>query len=746
MRNYTFAAIGTVFSLILTACVENPQTTTGGTLDDNDTTHGYASTQEVGWLLKGEHAYAIKYTQSTSEAGVIRVPLPLDHASQVPIYFELKVDPMSVVDRIEYKTDGDQTGNWGAWVYLKKDGQADRINFYWDTVMLTWALPKTERPKIYAATDDPARWLTATTIVDSNNADIKTLAQQITANATTPLDKMQAIINWTHENLDTGSEPAPSENATDAIAYKYVACTGHANAAAALGRAVGIPTRTLANILVGMHQATHYINEFYLGADLGWRRVEPWPNPTPDLPEKYAFNLRLNLPDDEGPGAMGVGVVRYFARGVPLNSVEEPKAGTSRMSPIQAGRWTDYPYSNNYAYIMATLNDDPNRMAQLFSKARDAWKVDFNQFLQNTLDDTRLTQRRNALEAKTLNDVEAIITALGSPTSTGTDATTKDSGVDPTPSNNPAKVVFINFEGGTINAGSNGVDKWPSDAASNISFLFSGTVPAFDGDATIKQEVINKLKSLYFADFNIQFVSARPKTGPYDMVMVGGTNSSIKFVYDSGATYGYSYQDCGTDGKTFDQSDSDISLVFSDAVKANVPANEYSLWVAYVIAHELGHIFGLPHSSETEGCDLMSKGSCSSPAQKSFFNKDMALGSDNPNECGLSSMNSYQILMSVLGSASTNPTPTPATDAGITPTPTPAKDSGVTPITKKKFGEACSSNSECESNLCFNDSKTSSSYCTKTCTFTYGSCPSSYYCPFKVNSQSVCRVLFRRLK
>jgi len=209
-------------------------------------------------------------------------------------------------------------------------------------------------------------------------------------------------------------------------------------------------------------------------------------------------------------------------------------------------------------------------------------------------------------------------------------------------------ILYLHFDGLTITKTSG------SDAAANKSFIGGGAVPAFVGDQATRDQVVALVKQVY-ADFNIQVVTTRPTSGNYDMAVIGGKPSHLGLSYPAGVV-GVAPMDCGN------QMPRDIAFIFSDSLKAIVSASSYAQRVAETAAHEAAHTYGLPHSDD--GCDLMSYKTCTK--LKTFLDQSMAMQSDSYGQCGMTSMNSRQLLLAELGAASTQPTPTP--------TPTPPAD------------------------------------------------------------------------
>jgi hypothetical protein len=205
-------------------------------------------------------------------------------------------------------------------------------------------------------------------------------------------------------------------------------------------------------------------------------------------------------------------------------------------------------------------------------------------------------------------------------------------------------VLYVNYDGATISK------SYSSDASKNVSFIGGGTVPAFSGDRTA---VTNLVKQLYAA-YNIQIVTERPTSGDYDMALVGGTPAHLGLSYPQGVV-GVAPMDCGH------KMPRDIAFIFAQSLQQIVGSGAiFPQRVAETVAHESAHTYGLPHSGD--GCDLMSYSSCSK--LKTFLDKTMSMQSDSYGQCGMTSMNSHQLVLTALGVAGTGtqPPPTGTTD------------------------------------------------------------------------------------
>src|SRR5215471_18480979 len=87
-------------------------------------------------------------------------------------------------------------------------------------------------------------------------------------------------------------------------------------------------------------------------------------------------------------------------------------------------------------------------------------------------------------------------------------------------------LLYLNFDGATLTRSPS-----CSDAISNCSFIISAGMtsvnfPAFSGSGQARADIIAKVVEFY-APFNVEVTIARPPSGPYSMVMVGGRAATI---------------------------------------------------------------------------------------------------------------------------------------------------------------------------------------------------------------------------
>jgi len=136
------------------------------------------------------------------------------------------------------------------------------------------------------------------------------------------------------------------------------------------------------------------------------------------------------------------------------------------------------------------------------------------------------------------------------------------------------QIVFVNFKGPTIHNCAN----YCSDALTNRSFVmgaFGKSAVDFAPytDAVRRGAILRRLRALY-AKYRVTFVTTRPASGPYTMLVISPTSSLPH--------HGVAPLDCGNADK------SDIAFVYKiGGVSADL--------IARFAAHELGHSFGLAH-------------------------------------------------------------------------------------------------------------------------------------------------------
>ena len=140
------------------------------------------------------------------------------------------------------------------------------------------------------------------------------------------------------------------------------------------------------------------------------------------------------------------------------------------------------------------------------------------------------------------------------------------------------QVVYVNFDGITIRD----CDNYCSDAQSNRSWAigahFGGSSKTFSkyGSSSQRDTIMRGLREA-FDDYNIDFTTSRPSSGPYTMLIISTS---------SGPNHGVAPLNCGNTNAN------DIAFVYKIG-------NSSTAWITQAAAHELGHSFGLSHVKES---------------------------------------------------------------------------------------------------------------------------------------------------
>lgn len=192
----------------------------------------------------------------------------------------------------------------------------------------------------------------------------------------------------------------------------------------------------------------------------------------------------------------------------------------------------------------------------------------------------------------------------------------------------PWQVVFLNFDGEKLKKGGN-------DSQTNTTNLI--LVPTLDypaadlskigGTDKGKKAIVDTLKLIYM-EYAVKFVTTRPTDGSsYTMSMIGGTG--VNCAKGGAGTVGVSPLDCKNSNKN------DLNVIYSDLV--NTTAKKISL----VIAHELGHSFGLEHVTDTKGIMY--------PSLSADTCCWVSAGLSGSSSCGRTSQDSKKVLKDNLG-------------------------------------------------------------------------------------------------
>ncbi len=145
--------------------------------------------------------------------------------------------------------------------------------------------------------------------------------------------------------------------------------------------------------------------------------------------------------------------------------------------------------------------------------------------------------------------------------------------------------VFLNFDGAKLTQGQSNSQKNTTGLIKVATMDFPAMVwGAYGGREKGIKDTLEELVLLYNI-FSVEFVTERPTEGDYTMVMIGGNGQGIA----GGSAVGLAPLDCNNDNKN------DIASVFGAKISPSPKK------LAFVIAHELGHTFGLEHVKDPKG-------------------------------------------------------------------------------------------------------------------------------------------------
>lgn len=365
-------------------------------------------------LLEATHETILKILPN-SDVKDIWMPLPIDYASQVPLWIHVQATPSAVVHTIRYSED--DIGNWGTIIELNNNiAPGTEIHLRWDGIVLTKMINEDERSEVYRAESDPTVWLQSTKTAESQYQPISDLAINLTKNDSDFLKKIADLSFWEVKNLRF---PTDHDN-NDAITTfndRRANCVGFANLASAMGRAIGVSTRSIANYMVDdTSQSTHFINEFYLGPNSGWRRIEPQSGVSIPVPEDLYFIIHKDTPDNESEIAFNQG--NWGMSGTPYNSMvnnlNDSSANVTFLLALNI--FPDCPADalcDNRAEHWLDLRGSHEEMKNLFEIARKNWQYDLQDYLkQGEINPKRQMIRDNVPAMQSTEDLAKLLSEL----------------------------------------------------------------------------------------------------------------------------------------------------------------------------------------------------------------------------------------------------------------------------------------------------------------------------------------------
>jgi hypothetical protein len=273
----------------------------------------------------------------------VLLPLPLAYRQQVPVTYELTVDPPEASSSVTVYQDTPH--NHVAKVSVVLNSKRNKVDVKFRSLVLVGPSPfsnvpdRAELPDQWPEECQP--WLKSTWCVDWQNEKIQALSKEIRGNS----NDVMTIIAVTQERAGTIFFNAQGQ-AWDLTSVEALtgrgSCTSCANLVAALLRGNNIPARVVAGYpsWTGPLQ-THYMVEAYV-PEFGWYPIEstmckaPWAN-------EYQINVAIIPPEYESKELAGVRT--QIAAGVPYLSLTEMPdcpSGVICEGTIEPGRSCDH--------------------------------------------------------------------------------------------------------------------------------------------------------------------------------------------------------------------------------------------------------------------------------------------------------------------------------------------------------------------------------------------------------------------
>jgi hypothetical protein len=343
----------------------------------------------------------------------MRIPVPRQFEVQVPISLKLSCQPAGKLKKAYLERDG--RGNLFLVAKLRAMAKGERVSVSWQSVVLIGEhdYRRLDEGKCFlppAKSDSwPAevrRWLMPTATVQCQHPDIVKRALQLKGKQTDVLKLAEAVAAHRHRLKGNG---CGYQDAVTTL-HNNGACTGCANLAAALLRAMGVPARVLACFPTwGTPLQTHYIVEVYV-PDFGWVWLEstmgrfPW----------QAWGeviVYVVTPEDENKSVLSQGCF-----GVPNNSLPKLSSLTLRYM----GAFEDYTERKEVFHEaggIRVLSGGPDTWKKALELTRQLWKRELAE-MQEGVFNSRLQREVRGLVAQTTLDcyvkhLRALLSAAG---------------------------------------------------------------------------------------------------------------------------------------------------------------------------------------------------------------------------------------------------------------------------------------------------------------------------------------------
>jgi transglutaminase-like putative cysteine protease len=334
-------------------------------------------------------AQAAVSTRGGDEVGVLTFPIPGTYRDQVPLTFDLQVEPPGALKgyRWERRPDG---RNWLCQVRVLPSQEGALVR--WEALVLVGGrlddpLPRAAEPQ---APEEAASWRRSTACVQSDDPAIRAKAEELAAGADDVEAYARRVIGFTRRHRGKDDVAFDALDARKALECGG-SCTSRANLAAALLRARGIPARTVAHLPTWSGPLyEHWLVEYWhpgagwvwLESSRGLFRPAPW----------TLVVLSVSNPEDEDR-AFDALQTRQVMPGAAHLSVH---VGSAELFPAPR-----HPQrlggAGNLATVEARLSGTGGEMAELFAAARQSFEALAKQGEAGAVDGARSEALSSAL-------------------------------------------------------------------------------------------------------------------------------------------------------------------------------------------------------------------------------------------------------------------------------------------------------------------------------------------------------------
>jgi len=346
-------------------------------------------------------AQAAVATRGERDVGVLTFPVPGTYRDQVPLTFDLKVEPPRALQSYRWvrRPDG---RNWLCEVTVAPTEQGALVR--WEALVLVGRgkdvpLPEAARAE---APGEAAPWTRSTACVQSDDAAIRDEAQELAKGTDGVEAYARRVIEFTAHHKGKEGVPFDALDARKGLDCGG-SCTSRANLAAALLRARGIPARTVAHLPTWSGPLyEHWLVEYW-HPGAGWVWLESSLGRFRPLPCTVVV-LNVANPEDEDR-AFDPLQTRQVMPGAPHLSVHVGSE-TLHSAPRLAQRLGG---AGNVAIIDTRLSGSEAEVSGLFSAARGAFETLARECETGAAGAARAESVRNALRSKKASDLAAAL-------------------------------------------------------------------------------------------------------------------------------------------------------------------------------------------------------------------------------------------------------------------------------------------------------------------------------------------------